>query len=98
MNDETTINLFVFWHYHDGTIQTVLGSRADKMRSDGRCRTTSYGGMWVTPVRLLPVDAGEEILAAVKAEEERMNETIAAARANAKARIQASLADTKAAR
>lgn len=65
--NETEINLFVFWPYSNGEFSTFLGGRADRMRDDGSCRVPPYG--WVIPVRTVPITSGENILRMIKAEE-----------------------------
>jgi hypothetical protein len=91
--EDTVIDLFAFWPYHDGALQTVLGSRADRMRADGAVRLTAYGGMWVRPVRLLPVQAGAELMARIDAESRRVHDVIDAAKNEGRARIAAMVSE-----
>jgi len=88
MTDDT-IDLYVFWPYHDGYMQTVLGGRADRMYPDGSVRLCTYGGMRVRPVRILPVAAGEVTMEKISAETESANAFIKARRDECRARIEA---------
>lgn len=65
-SNERIGDLFVFWQHHTGTITTYLGDRVEAIRDDGRVKTHRYGGMWVKPVMIVPIEAGELILKTIK--------------------------------
>lgn len=87
--DEVQIDLFVFWRYHNGEVNTFVGGRTDKMRHDGKCRVPAYGSTWwVTPDCMLPVATGEKVLESIKEEEKALRNEIKSARELARARIE----------
>jgi hypothetical protein len=92
MTDDTFIDLYVFWRYHDGSMQTVLGSRADRMYPDGSVRLCSYGGMRVKPVRILQVAAGKFLMGQIASVTEEANSQIKTLRDECRARIEALVA------
>jgi hypothetical protein len=88
MSDDTTINLFVFWRHHDGTMYTFLGGRADKLRSDGAYHVKPYG--WCTkPDRVMPVDEGNALLAEIQGIARETHEQIKQLKTDGKTRIDA---------
>jgi hypothetical protein len=63
-DDNTTeISLYAFWKYD--LFPFVVGGKVTKMTGDGKCFAPSYQG-WVNPIKLLPVEAGEELMEDIK--------------------------------
>jgi hypothetical protein len=87
MNDETAVNVYVFWRYHDGVTHTALGGLANAKTSDARYRVLTYGQMWVKPALVLPVEAGIVRMAEITAENERALMLIDSIKTETKARI-----------
>ena len=71
------MNLFAFWSY--GSYPYVLGGTVTRMREDGYVETKEYGpGAWFKPVKLLPLDAGKELNAKLRALDANYTKSLAA--------------------
>lgn len=55
--------IFAFWRY--GLFPYVLGAEATRMDEDGKVYVPNYRG-WVTPIKLLPLKKGKDLLDALK--------------------------------
>lgn len=77
MKKKTEMRLFAFWRYD--TFPFFLGAEVLEVRDNGSVRVVGYNGMLFTPVKILPLSAGESLQANLKELEgewrEEMRET-----------------------
>lgn len=62
---ESKQELFVFWNYHNGSFETLLGGYVDRFDDNGRAYVPSYQ-MWVKPIAIFPESAVKEIRNKIK--------------------------------
>lgn len=61
--DNEVTGLFAFWRYDQ--YPYVLGAPVTKMDDEGRVYAPSYQG-WFTPIKIVPLKKGKELLDALK--------------------------------